>query len=168
MSQHLHGLRLKSDLRSKTAAACFAIAQQHHSSILILLSNKPALEATAMALLRLLLEATYRGLWIAYCANDQQIENFISGSKKQLDMQSIIDALGKVYNGNNKSASKLYTNTWKILSAYTHTYELQIQRWLTTNAIESNYQSEEIIELLNKANDAIRLVEAGVRAIASE
>lgn len=168
ISQHLHGLRLKSDIRSKTAAACFAIAQQHHSSILILLSNKPALEATSMALLRLLLEATYRGLWISHCATDQQIENFISGNKKQVDMKSIIDALGKAYNDDKESASKLYTNTWKILSAYTHTYELQIQRWLTTNAIESNYQSDEITELLNRANDAIRLVDAGIRAIASE
>lgn len=84
ISQRLHGAHLKSDIRSKTAAACFAIAQQHHSSILILLSNQPALEATAMALLRPLLEATYRGIWVSRCASDEQVDRFVSGAKKQL------------------------------------------------------------------------------------
>lgn len=168
ISKHLYGLHLKSDIRSRTAAACFAIAQQHHTSILILLSNKPALEATSLGLLRLLLEATYRGLWISHCATDQQIENFISGNQKQIDMKSVINGLSKLYIDDNESASKLYTNAWKTLSAYTHTYEFQIQRWLTTNLVEPKYQPDEIIELLNRANDAIQFVDAGIRAIVSE
>ncbi|WP_375738291.1 DUF6988 family protein [Pseudomonas boanensis] len=164
ISQRLHGLRLKSDARSKTAAACFAIAQQHHSSILILLSNRPALEATAMALLRLLLEATLRGLWVSRCATDEQVDRIATGAKRQVDMASVITELGKLFN--LKSArSILYDKAYHVLSAYTHTYEQQVQRWICTNDIEPNYQPDEIVCLLERATDAMRLAAEGVRAI---
>lgn len=164
IAQELHGLSLKSDFRSKAAAACFAIAQQHHSSILILLSNKPALEATAMALLRPLLEATFRGLWISHCATDEQVNNFVSGDKRQLDMASVIQALGELFN-KEMARKVLHTNAWPILSSYTHTYEYQIQRWISTNAIEPNYSFDEIIWLLERAAAAMRLAASGAKAM---
>lgn len=164
MSQRLCGLRLKPDIRSRAAAACFAIAQQHHSSILILLSNRPALEATAMALLRPLLEATYRGLWVSHCATDEQVDSFVSGAKKQLDMASIISALGELFN-RESVRDTLYIPVWPVLSAYTHTYEQQVQRWVSTNAIEPNYEPDEVMWLLERANEAMRLAAAGVGAI---
>ena len=50
--QQLHGLGLPGDARSRVAFACFAVAQQHHSAMLILLDRPNPLQSSAFALLR--------------------------------------------------------------------------------------------------------------------
>lgn len=150
----LHGKRLQPDERSRVAAALLAIAQQHQSAILILLANKPSLPATAFSLFRLLLETTARGVWVLGCATEEQVNNIIDGKKRQVDMASIFDALGKALSEDEeqtvsaRARSVIYDKHWRTLSAYTHGYEQQIQRWLKTANIESSYSSEEIEELI--------------------
>lgn len=164
MAKTINELCLKSDLRSRAASVCFAIAQQHHSAILILLSNKPPVAATALALLRLLLEATFRGLWVSHCASDEQVESFVSGDKKQLDMANVTKALGACFNKDHVQ-QVLHTKLWPVLSAYTHTYELQIQRWLGDTVIEPNYTDQELLWLLEKANSTMQLATSAVLAL---
>ena len=135
----LHGLKLKNDERSRVACSLFAIAQQHHNAILLLLSNVQPLQASAFSLLRLLIEATIRGTWVLHCATDEQVKNVIEGNKKQLDTASMFEAIEKALNKDTDrviDVKKLYDNHWKVLSAYTHAFEQQVQRWLMTEDVE--------------------------------
>ena len=147
----LHGLGLRGDNRSRLAASLFAIAQQHQSAILILISNQPPIEATAFSLLRLLLETTIRGAWVSHCATEIQLKNIVDGTQKQIDMASIFTSVTCALNkeaGHNSNVKSLYDNHWKTLSAYTHGYEQQVERWMVTKDIEPSYSVEDVKALI--------------------
>lgn len=164
LGQRLHGLRLPNNVRSRVSFACFAVAQQHQSAILILLQREPRLEATAFALLRLLLEATLRGEWILHCATDEQVRTFALGGKKQLDMSNVVKALEACNPGSN-AHKILYTDLWQIMSAYTHTYEHQVQHWIG-DEIAPSYTEEQVSWLLNVSCACLALLTASVRSLA--
>lgn len=163
LAQRLHGLRLPNDSRSRVAFACFACAQQHQAAILILLQREHPLEATAFALLRPLLEATLRGEWILHCATNEQVSTFTLGGKKQLDMASVLRALEKIHptSGAHKI---LYSNLWTFISAYTHTYEYQVQHWLG-DEIAPIYPDEQITWLLKASCACLALCTESVRRL---
>lgn len=167
IAESLHGLKLRGDPRSRVSLACFAIAQQHHSAMLILLANSPPLAATAFALLRPLMEAMLRGEWVSHCATDDQVKSFAMGGKKQVDMSSVISELGKKLNDPN-AHSVLYKQTWAVVSAYTHTYENQVQHWLAVNDVAPSYTAEEISWLLTHASPCMKLCAASIRSLSAE
>ena len=168
IAAELHGLALKSDLRSRTAAACFAVAQQHQSAILLLLHNQPPMHATAFALLRPLVEATNRGLWLSHCADDEQIRNFVDPQRKQLDAASVMIAIDRaVACGSLGSHKTIYQKHWSALCAYTHTGEHQIQRWMKTENVEPTYSAIEICELISLSTSLAELISCAVKALCS-
>lgn len=164
LGQRLHGLRLPNEAISRVAFACFAVAQQHQSAILILLQRKPRLEATAFALLRPLLEATLRGEWILHCATDEQVRTFALGGKRQLDMSNVVRALEARNPGSNVH-EVLYTDLWQVVSAYTHTYEHQVQHWLG-DEIAPSYSEAQVSWLLNASCACLKLLTASIRSLA--
>lgn len=161
----LEGRRINNDLRSRIAAACFAVAQQHHNSILILLARCSPLEATSFALLRPLVESVIRGLWILHAATDDQVREYADSGTK-LDMASMMKILDR--NTMLNSHDGLYKNIWRTLSAYTHTGELQVQRWLKTAHIEPAYSIEEVAELIELSSLIGRLAFEAVIEISLE
>lgn len=158
-AEMLRGVRLPNDLRTRVAAACFAIAQQHHNSILILLARPEPLEATGMALLRPLLEAVIRGLWIARVATNEQVERFVTKGS-DVSMSKMTKEIDAVTGMNSHSA--LYKGGWSFLSSYTHTGEFQVQRWLKTQHVKSSYSEQELAELLKFASLAGTLASQAV------
>jgi hypothetical protein len=139
------------------------VSQQHHNSILILLSWNPPLQATAFALLRPLTESTIRGLWLSHIASDEQVENYTQSGTK-FDMASMITAVGKAAGLNAHQA--IYRH-WHSLSAYTHTGEHQVQRWLITENIEPSYSASELSELVKLSCGIAELAFQSVLAISS-
>lgn len=160
----LHGLQLRGDSRSRVALACFAVAQQHHSAILILLDRPNPLQATAFALLRPLMEATLRGEWVLHCATDDQVKTFVLGGKQQLDMASVIRALEKI-NPGSEAHRILYQDNWKIVSAYTHTFEYQIQHWLSDGEVCPAYDPSQLAWLLNAGTGCFRLCVSSIQSL---
>lgn len=144
-AERLYLRRFKNDLRSRVVAACLAVSQQHHNSILILLSRRPPLEATSFALLRPLVESVIRGLWLSHVATDAQVDEY-ARSGTRLDMASMMKKLDEATGLN--SFKGLYQRSWSVLCAYTHTGELQVQRWLRTSHIEPQYSEQETLELI--------------------
>ncbi|EHR70792.1 hypothetical protein BurJ1DRAFT_1945 [Burkholderiales bacterium JOSHI_001] len=163
----LHGLRLKVDARRRVALACFAIAQQHHSAILILMDRPAPLHATAFALLRPLMEATLRGEWVLHCASDEQVTNFALGGRSQMDMASVIRALEKLH-PESEAHRILYQDNWKIFSAYTHTYEHQVQHWLADAEVCPSYRPDQIAWLLNAGTNCFRLCVSSVQSMVAQ
>lgn len=163
IAEALFGRHIEEGLRSRLSAACFAVSQQHHNSILILLSQNPPLQATAFALLRPLTESTIRGLWLSHVASDEQVETYVQAGTK-LDMASMLISVGKAAGVNAHQA--IYKH-WPSLSAYTHTGEHQVQRWLTTKHIEPSYSTSELSELVNLSGAVAELTFQAVLAISS-
>lgn len=159
--KRLHGLKLRGDIQARIALSCFAVAQQHHSAILVLLSHFNPMPSSALALLRPLLEATLRGFWVIKCASDTQGENLVSGVQKQVDMAGVINAL-KDKAGIGDKYSSFYREVWPALSAYLHTYETQLQPWLAGQNVESNYTEVQLSKLVCLASKTMALAELGV------
>lgn len=168
IARSLQGLKLRGDPRSRVALACFAVAQQHHAAILILLANTPPLHATAFALLRPLMEALLRGEWISHCATDEQVKCFAMGGKKQLDMSSLVNALEEKGLNDLKVREVLYQNTWSVVSAYTHTYEHQVLHWLTGSDVSPDYSPEQVEWLISATSSALKLCAASIRRLSIE
>lgn len=164
IASKLQEKKLKNDLRSKLAAACFAVSQQHYNSILLLLSRNPPLQATAFALFRPLVESCIRGLWLSHVASDAEVDEYLSSGTK-LDMASMLRKLDSALG--LSSHQSIYKN-WSALSAYTHTGELQVQRWLKTNDIEPNYTESEVSELIKVSGLIAGLAYRAVLAISLE
>lgn len=86
-----------------------------------------------------------------------------------MDMASIFSAVEKALKenaGRDIKAKSLYDKHWKVLSAYTHGYQQQVQRWLTTKDIESNYSEEEIQELISLSELVAKLAYASTKSLA--
>jgi hypothetical protein len=164
LGERLHGKVLKPDMRTRVALACFAIAQQHHSSIVLLLSHPNPMPSSAFSLLRPLAEATFRGFWIARCASDEQINNVISGAKKQIDTASIVRQLIESNDLQDKFPN-WYQSVWPNLSSHIHTYENSLIPWLVGQDVELQLNEEKLFSLLNLANQVAPLIEAGVQSL---
>lgn len=161
LGTRLHGKLLKSDLRSRVALSCFAIAQQHHSAIIVLLSHPQSLQSSAFSLLRPLVEATFRGFWIARCASDERISNILTGNKKQFDTASIVRELLSAVNQGDKHSS-FYQDVWPSLSAYIHYYEESLFHWLSGEHIEPSFTEDDLLSLLTRCHHTAQLIEMGV------
>jgi hypothetical protein len=164
LGQRLQGTVLKSDMRTRVALACFAVAQQHHSSMIVLLSHPIPLQSSAFSLLRPLAEATFRGFWIAQCASDEQIKNVISGAKKQIDTASIIRQLNECTDLQDKYPN-FYQSVWPNLSSHIHSYENSLIPWLVGQDVEPKFMEEELFSLLNRASLMAPLIELGVQSL---
>jgi hypothetical protein len=163
----LQDCKVKSDLRSRVAAACFGVAQQHHTAILMLVGSQPPLHATAFALLRLLVEATFRGHWASHCADNRELENLLTGDKRQWDAARMIAAVGRAAEAAGSTAAwqTFYQKHWKPMSAFAHTYEDQLRCWLLTDDVKPTYSADAIAQLLKRAHLMAEFSAAGLKAL---
>ena len=155
--------KIHSDLRSKTAGAYFAIAQQHQYSIFLLLANSPPLHSTAFSILRPLTEVVIKGLWIKLSATESQIQKTISGK----NIKSTDEMVRLIASKYNSSKNEINKENWNALSSYTHSGHLQLQNWIHSTNVEPNYSEESISELIKLTRLASKLAYHAVFTISS-
>jgi len=136
--------------RNRIAGAFFSITLEHHVAIVFLLSNQMA--SPAFSLARSVWEAYVRGLWARDIAKDHELAEFIVG-RCDPKMVSIINAIKRhpSLDKENKIGT-LHDRGWTTLNAYDHGGSLQIQRWITAEAVMAAHSDEEIADLLRFAN----------------
>ena len=134
--------------RARAAAACLALAQEHHHSIVLLCEHR--IYGSAFALVRVLFEAYVRGEWLISCATDEQVEYFVTAQEPpKLDF--LIRQIETQPTFCEGTLSELKTRHWKSMCAYTHSGGLHVQRWQTSDGVEPNYSWDEIDEVLQFA-----------------
>lgn len=132
--------------KSRAAAACFCIAQDHHAAIVFLMKN--TFYSSSFALLRILFEAYLRGLWLKHCASDAQVSAFFRGDEPPRTMIAEIESTETFTSG---VLSRIKKNNWSAMCAFTHTGGLHLQRWQSQEAVEPTFAPEELEECLNSA-----------------
>lgn len=165
LRQSVHELDLPSTNRTRAAGSCFAIAQDHHHAIVLLIEER--LFASSFALLRIEFEAYIRGEWLSQCASDLIVDAFLRG-KEPPKVDCLLAELEMVESFNEKVLSQIKQQTWKSMCAYTHTGGLHVQRWNTEDGIEANYSREEVLEVLKFAEIIASLAVIGVARLASD
>jgi hypothetical protein len=145
----VYGIKLPATMRVRAAGACHAIVQDHHHSIVLLIQNQRF--AAAFALARPAFESFLRGEWLAHCATDQEVEDFVS-DKDPPKLDSLLQALEKLPAYSHGYLSAVKTMDWAALCSFTHTGGLHVQRWLSESGIEPTYSPEEVLKILKFAH----------------
>lgn len=159
----LHERSLPATNRTRASAGCFCIAQEHHHAIVLLMHHH--LYAACFSLLRVEFEAYIRGLWLTYCAADREVNRFLSGAKPP-GIGALLEAIERKPAFTEKVLSAIKTKSWKAMCAFTHTGGLHVQRWNTSEAIESNYEPEEVEQALRFAELIAAMSVIGVAQLA--
>lgn len=165
LGEVIHNCALPATNRVRAAAGCLAIAREHHRAIVVLLDHDRF--ASAFALVRVAFEAYVRGEWLALCATDQQVDEFVHGEEPPC-LRVLLEQLELTSGFKQQVLSKMKAQAWKAMCAYTHTGGLQVQRWNTPEGIEPNYEEDELKEVLSFAETIGSLATIGVAGLAGD
>jgi len=164
INDNVSGIALKCDEKNSFAIGCFDIALEHQASISLLIESK--LYGSAFALTRVLTESVVRGMWLFYCASENEIEKFRKG-KLSKSYGTLITEI-EVNLGNETNAlSVLKKNTWNTMNDFTHTGYEQISRRHGEDFVGSNYSIDDINQTLT-ISSVLGLVAASQLAIIAE
>lgn len=142
-------LNFKADLRVRCSLGSLDTALEHQRAMVLLASCE--MHGSCFALLRLLLEAYVRGVWLNRCATENELKEIESGQEfKKIGL--LIQDIEKVEGFDAGVLSKLKELSWKAMNDYTHTGIKQIARRNSEYFIGSNYSNDEIIEILRSSS----------------
>ena len=154
--QMLHRHGYTGSPKNNLLAAYTDIAIEHHESIHLLIGGK--LYGSAFALARPLFETLFRTHWVNKCASCEEIEEIYGQDNFRFPkMDEMVQMIDQSYSS-DKFFMDLKLNSWSAMCSYTHSGLLPISRRLTGGQVRPNYDSEEIVEILNSSNMAILLV----------
>ena len=151
---HRHGYA--SGSKNNLLAAYTDITIEHHESIHLLIDRK--LYGSAFALVRPLFETLFRIHWVNKRASGDQIEEIYGQDNFRFPkMDEMVQMIDESYSSDNFFID-LKLNSWSAMCSYTHSGLLPISRRFTSGDVRPNYETEEILEVLNSSNMAILLI----------
>jgi hypothetical protein len=150
LSQH----GFPADSRNLTVIGFISWLIEHHEAILLLTMHD--MPGSASALLRPVVEGSYRALWINLPATDDEVKTFNEKDKIDPNFGEIAAALDAAYDMAGFFQG-LKDRTWNHLNSYTHGGMLQIGRRFTNDEVVNNYSEEEIYEMTATATTIILL-----------
>jgi hypothetical protein len=153
------------NLRSRSAAPCFAVAQEHHAAIVLLLAHKTPIYASAFALVRVTYESLVRGLWLHHCASEEHLSFFARG-RPAPSVPTLLTDLKRTPDYRSGRLTAVYRQSWAAMCAYTHTGSHQVQRWNQRNAIAPNYPEADVVQVLRSTGAFAILSLVGVASLA--
>lgn len=135
----------------KAAATLLAVAIDHAQGIKFCLKNSAY--PSAFALLRILFETYIRAMWLAKCANNEQLEKYINEDKLVSKTNGKLifgDMVIEVEAAHELPAyfSKIKNHTWSGLNSITHSGAIQLQRNFSGNSIRHSYEKDHINEAI--------------------
>jgi hypothetical protein len=133
--------------RSHLSGACLHASIEHGFAILVLVDED--LCGSALALIRLQFEAYIRGLWLAQCASDSELDK--AGRDKFPPIEGMIASLEKPGLIDGAFLSTIKGGAWKPLNSLTHTGYQQIGPRLSKDGIGSFFDDAQIRAALNWA-----------------
>jgi hypothetical protein len=148
VQQHLDGLTLAEPCkRSYLSGACLHASIEHGFAILVLVDED--LHGSALALIRLQFEAYVRGMWLAQCASDSEVDK--AGHDEFPKINSMIESLEKPGLLDSALLSTIKDGAWESLNSLTHTGYQQIGPRLNKYGIGSYFDDDQIRVALNWA-----------------
>ena len=143
------------DLRTVVVSGFIDQMIEHHAALLLLIRSR--LVGSAFALVRSIVEGMYRGLWINYCATDDEIKKFEKDDQIRLTMAEMAEAIDEKYHAQGFFAA-MKERGWYSLNSYAHTGMLQLGRRFTGHDLELAYTEEQIYEVTTTATTCTLLL----------
>lgn len=133
--------RYPDDTRTVLVIGLLDQAIEHHTALLLLIRSN--LVGSGFALLRSIVEIMIRGMWINFCATDEEVNRFVGRDRIPLTVDGMLNAIGDKYHA-QRFFQELKRRGWKSLCSYAHTGVLQIARRFTGHTVSPTYSDAEI------------------------
>jgi hypothetical protein len=143
----VRGIPIAADARSRVAAACWGIAQDHYTGIVALLDEAPPDCSSAFALLRPLFESFVRGSWLDTKATDEQVEQYRMGA----EIPGTASLINAVWASPLDAVREFHDRTWADLCDLTDTGEEHCERCTTSGALHPTYALTQLVAGLDMA-----------------
>jgi hypothetical protein len=140
------------DLRTVILAATIDQLIEHQESMLLLIRSGKT--GSSFALARAVIEGMYRGLWLNFCATEDEVKGFEKEDKLPVTMQQMADRIDEKYRGEG-FFDDLKKRTWPVLCSYADTGMLQLGRRFTGHQLKPAYSDGEIFEITTAATTAV-------------
>lgn len=114
ITEQRHGLPVRADRRTRLSFGCLDLAVEHLAAI-ALLADK-ALWGPAYALLRHLLDAFVRGVWIARCASESDLDSFQLAGLRERSFETLVGDVERALGHSRGVLSKLRQSSWAMFS----------------------------------------------------
>ena len=105
--------------------------------------------------------------WLALRATDTQVRKFLKGWELP-KIDELLNTLALKDAFKEGRLSLIKKRNWKALCGYTHTGGIHVQRWNTSDGIEANYSTAELLEALRFAEIIATLSVLGVLSLADD
>lgn len=138
---------MPNDDRSRLSLALLQLAQEHHSSIVLLLEHRQY--GSAFALLRPLYEAFVRGVWLARIASENEVIRYQRDD--QFSLRGLAEKVSELPAFGGTSFAATAKSALNAMHSYTHNGYLASVRRQACDAIEPAYEVGEIREVLEFA-----------------
>jgi uncharacterized protein DUF6988 len=145
------GLELPADRRSRIVFGCLDLALEHQAGISVLAGQ--LLWGPAYALIRCLFDSFIRGMWLAHCATESDLDLFTRGKLGTKDFGVLVDDIERTLGHTDLLLSKLKKKSWNLLNDFTHTGYQHVVRRNSMDKTGPNYPTDE-------TEAALRLVSA--------
>ena len=151
----LAGIAYPDDLRTTMVMGFVSQVFEHHEAMLLLC--RAGKVGSAFALGRSIFESLYRGLWINFCATDEQISAFDRDDKFPVNMSDMAKQIDEMYRAEG-FFQDLKRRAWSALCSYTHTGLLQLGRRFNGHQAVPAYSDEEIYEITTSSTTCVLLL----------
>jgi hypothetical protein len=116
ISEQTSGMPLPSDRRARMALGCLDLALEHQAGICILAEQ--LLWGSVYALVRCMFDAFVRGVWLARCATEIELESFELAGLRGKPFSDLVDEVERALGHSRGVLSKLRTSSWAIFSDF--------------------------------------------------
>lgn len=161
----IDGFEFATSERSRLAAGCLDMAIEHHRAIVLLISL--SVIGSAFALVRPLLEAYVRGVWLHRCASEAELAAFKADNLDRT-FSELLEVIEKLPSHAEGELSDVKQKSWKAMCSFTHSGFLQVVRRNTALAITPNYKEQEIAEALTFANTFALLTAMAIASLSED
>jgi hypothetical protein len=134
--------------REALTAGCFDTAIEHQAAIALLCSR--GLPGSMLALLRPMIEATVRGLWLMQCASEAELERFEKGGIEK-NFATIAAEVESASGARTPTLTMMKKRVWSVLHDFTHTGVQQVARRHGAGRLGPNYPATDIALSLEAA-----------------
>ncbi|WP_425250865.1 DUF6988 family protein [Geothrix campi] len=165
VQQALSGREFARTSRSVLAAGCFDTVIEHQQGITLLLKEK--LCGPAFSLARPVFETFVRGLWLSYCATEEDLNRF-RRDKVKPTLSEIITALEILPQFSEGVLSRVKATGFDYMSSYTHGGFQQIVRRIGDDVLEPQYNDDEQIEITRSTTSYVLLAGIEIANLAND
>ena len=150
LTDHGATCMIGTDKRARLVASCFYIALEHHQAIVSLAAQR--LWPSASALVRSMIVAYVRGVWLFHHASPAEVDNFDKKGRLKKDVDDMVTAIENHTGKKETVLSVTKGKLWGAMCGYVHTEMEQLSRCLRGKNIRPIFTPREIIDMLTYAN----------------